>query len=270
MADVLMAVHSTGLGPFMWRPFAPAAQACGLQWLTPPNRGYAAHDLLPRGQPFDVADEIAHLRAHIPADVTGVHLAGHSYGALAALRLARRLLDEAARGGPVLRSLWLVEPVLFGALRAMAQQLDDEAAADVRTLFEDPSHIGDDAFGGRDAWLQRFVDYWNAPGAWEAQGERARQAQRAVGWKMFQEVRAVALQCGEFADHALPVPITLVQGAASPAAARAMVRALAAVNPQACIDVLAGQGHMGLVAQPEPAVESLARHLSAHTVVPAA
>ena len=250
--DVALFIHSTGVGPFMWNPLV-ADLPEGLQALTPVNRGYHPQDLVPRGQPMTVADEVAHLKAQIPPGTRGVHLGGHSYGGLVALTLA---LDPEV---PV-RSLWLYEPVLFGPLWRDKEALSDEARADVLRLFEGERALLNDDTGGQAPWLEQFVDYWNQPGAWAAMSEKSRAMAQMVGWKMYQEVRAVSTLPHDFDHFRLQVPMTLVFGETSPAPAREMVRRLAAVNPQAKVESLSGLGHMSLLSQPDLVRPTLQSH----------
>lgn len=248
-------VHSTGTGPFMWsRHLADLPE--GLAPLAPANLGYSADTALPHGQPSTVADEVAHLRAHIPEGTTAVHLGGHSYGGLVAMSLAQAL---AAEGRVAVRSLWLYEPVLFAPLRAEEASLPPDVAREVAWLYSDPLFLRDE-HGGSEAWLQGFVDYWNQPGAWAALPDKARAMARMVGWKMYQEVRCVSREAQGFAHYRFHVPLTLVQGEHTTPPAREMVRRLAAVNPQAEVRVLPGVGHMGVVSAPEAVGESLRAH----------
>jgi pimeloyl-ACP methyl ester carboxylesterase len=252
MSEIALFVHSTGTGPFMWtRLLGELPQ--GIQVLTPVNRGYAPSDLLPRGTPFALAQEVAHLKAQIPAGTTGVHLAGHSYGGLVALALA-------TEAGVPVRSLWLYEPVLFGSLKAEKASLPDDAVRDVDWLFDAPDFLHDTQVGGGEDWLRTFIDYWNQPGMWAAMPDKAKDMARLVGWKMYQEVRCVALEPQPFAHYRLDVPMTLVQGEHTTPPAREMVKRLAQVNPQAHVEVLTGLGHMGLVAAPQQVQPSLQRH----------
>ena len=213
--------------------------------------------MLPRGTPISLADEVAHLKAQIPAGTTGVHLGGHSYGGLAALALA---MDPAV---PV-RSIWLYEPVLFGSLKALLDadpaSLPEDAAEQVRALFGDPDALLNEETGGDDTWLERFVDYWNQPGMWASMPEKAKAMARMVGWKMFQEVRIVSQEPEAFGHYRLNVPMTLVKGEHTQPPAREMVRRLAAVNPHAQVEVLQGLGHMGLVGSPASVLPTLQRH----------
>ncbi len=251
MSEVALFIHSTATGPFMWRPLL-ADLPEGITPLTPVNRGYAPHDLLPRGSAFSVQDEVAHLKAQIPPGTTGVHLGGHSYGGFVALTLAREM------GLPV-RSLWLYEPVLFGALRAEPQRHSPEVAAQVADLYGANSML-DEAEGGSEGWIERFIDYWNHPGMWASMPEKARAMTRPVGWKMFREVCSVSTEPQSFAHYQLDLPVTLVHGERTTPPAQAMVSRLAEVNPQAVVDTLPGLGHMGLLGDPASVRASLQRH----------
>ena len=255
MSEVALFIHSTATGPFMWRPLL-AELPEGVTPLTPVNRGYAPHDLLPRGAAFSVHDEVAHLKAQIPPGTTGLHLGGHSYGGFVALTLAQALAKE---GGLPVRSLWLYEPVLFGALRQEQAQLSPDVAAQVAELYGADSML-DEADGGSEAWIERFIDYWNHPGTWARMPEKARAMTRPVGWKMFREVCSVSTEPQPFAHYQLEVPVTLVRGERTTPPARDMVSRLAEVNPQAVVETVTGLGHMGLLADPASVRPSLQRH----------
>lgn len=255
MSDVALFVHSTGTGPFMWTRLLAALPA-GVTAITPTNLGYAPDTAVPRGRLHTVADEVAHLKAQIPAGTTGVHLGGHSYGGLVALSLA---VELAQAGEVAVRSLWLYEPVLFAPLMADAENLPPDVAHDVAWLSNDPAFLHDE-HGGSEAWLQAFVDYWNSPGTWAAMPDKARAMARLVGWKMYQEVRCVAREAKDFAHYRFTIPMTLLRGEHTTAPAREMVQRLAAVNPQAVLTVLPGTGHMGVVSAPNVVAAELARH----------
>lgn len=252
MTDIALFIHSTGTGPFMWKPLLQSLPP-GVQAVLPVNRGYSPADLLPRGTSIGLADEVAHLKAQIPAGTTGVHLVAHSYGGLVALTLA---LDAEV---PV-KSAWLYEPVLFGALKAVEDTLPDDAAEHVRRLYGDTDFLLNDDTGGLAPWLAQFVDYWNHPGMWDSMSEKSRAMAQVVGWKMFQEVRMVSTEARPFGHYRLGLPMTLVHGERTQPPARDMVRRLAAVNPHAQVDVLADLGHMSVLTRPEAVLPSLAAH----------
>lgn len=252
MSDIALFVHSTGVGPFMWNKLLVDLPA-GITPVTPSNCGYSQADLVPRGTMVTVADEVAHLKAQIPQGTTGVHLGGHSYGGLVALTLA---LDPDV---PV-KSIWLYEPVLFGALRPLVDELPEDVAQQVREFTEKPERFLDAGTGGQDGWLENFVDYWNHPGMWASMPDKAKDMARVVGWKMFQEVRMVFEEPQPFEAYRFEVPLTLVKGERTQPPAREMVRRLAAVNPHAHVEVLQGLGHMGLVGAPASVLPSLQAH----------
>lgn len=252
MSEIALFIHSTGTGPFMWKQ-AMAQLPEGITGVAPLNRGYAPDDLLVRGTPFHVDDEVRHLKAQVPAGTEAVHLVGHSYGGLVALSLA--LQSEL----PV-RSVWLYEPVLFAPLREEVHTLPADAQADVAGLFDPGNSMLDDATGGNEVWLERFVDYWNHPGMWASMSEKSRFMATMVGWKMFKEVCAVSTQAKAFEHYALPVPVTLARGEHTTGPAREMVRRLSEVNPHAEVEVLQGLGHMAVVSAPQDVALALQRH----------
>jgi pimeloyl-ACP methyl ester carboxylesterase len=147
-------------------------------------------------------------------------------------------------------------------LRAAQASLSPQVAADVALLFEDPRFLMDEATGGDATWLARFVDYWNEPGTWASMTDKAKFMAQMVGWKMFQEVRAVSTEAKAFEQYALQVPLTLVHGEKTTAPAADMVRRLAQVNAHAHVEVLSGAGHMGVLHAPEAVRATLREHWS--------
>ena len=92
-------------------------------------------------------------------------------------------------------SVFLFEPVLFGALARLSDagggsKEDEQAALQAQSFIAHPWFLHDEERGGRDEWLEMFVDYWNRPGAWSRMPEPMQEQSRLLGWKMFQEVRA--------------------------------------------------------------------------------
>lgn len=252
MADLALFLHSTGTGPFMWKRLMSSVPA-GMQALAPLNRGYAPNDLWARGTPFEIDMDVAHVKSQIPSDATGLHLVAHSYGGLLALQLA---LDANL---PV-KSVWLYEPVLFGSLRLIQDQLTGEAATEVSDLYEHQHFIGNDEQGGGDAWLERFIDYWSTPGTWAAMPNKIKDMSRALGWKMYCEVHAQAMMLRPLDDYHLAMPLTLVHGEHTRAPAREIVQRLAQINPHAQLQSLQGLGHMSVVTQADQVQPSLQGH----------
>lgn len=254
---VVLTIHSTGTLPSMWSRLL-AAVPLRAEVRSPAHLGYPPHPPLERGTRVGWADDVAVLRAAI-ADAETVHLVGHSYGGMLALRLARQL---AAADGPRVASLWLYEPVTFGALRREMATLDEETHAQMVWLFEQSGLLDDDTVGGTERWLRTFVDFWNRPGAWDGMPEAARAPMRPLGWKMYQEVRAINLDGDGFEAFAVDAPLTLVGGARSPLAAQALLKRLADANPQARRVAVDGVAHMAPLTQPQALVASFRDHFA--------
>ena len=220
--------------------------------VTPANLGYPPFPLVPRGRRVTVQDDGAHLLSQLPEG--DFDLFAHSYGGLMALELLPALQGR-------LRSLFLLEPVLFGAL-SRDLTAEPAAAAQAREFEQHPWFLTDEARGGTEPWLEHFIDYWNRPGAWARMPEPMRVHNLTVGWKMFQEVRSVFLDPKTFDERVLPqLPVTLVMGERSPAASREMVRSLARRNPHAKVVELPGTGHMAPLTHAGKVHEAMAQHL---------
>lgn len=253
MAHDAIFIHSTGTGPFMWQRLQGLLPA-GWTVHTPSNRGYPPFDGLPRGVLSGLDDDVESAWQQLPAGVKEVHLGGHSYGGLVALKMA---LNPRV---PV-KSLWLYEPVMYGALNHRLPQLRLDVAAEVERLFSHPAlRTLDVANGGNDTWLEEFIDHWNGRGAWQAMPENAKARSRGLGWKMYLEVRAQAMDTTRFEDCKLQLPMTVVMGERTTAAAKEMARSLAALNPQARLEVLERHGHMAPAVTFDSVAPSILKH----------
>ena len=117
--------------------------------------GYGDNALPDSAASFALDEEVGHvvdLLDQLVGAHVRVHLVGHSYGGLVALRLAQCRSDRVA-------SLALYEPVVF-------RMLDDEDAelADARRLAERVSGLV--AAGRRRDAAQVFVDFWSGDGSY--------------------------------------------------------------------------------------------------------
>jgi len=241
-------LHSTGTGPSMWDRTLAALSHLDIDASAVPSLGYEAGAPIAKGREVHVADHLAHLAAALPSEP--FHLVAHSFGAFLALELLR-----ASAVGARVASLWVWEPVLFGALaRSAAGSADDPLVAGSWLVH-------DEQRGGDDTWLAHFVDYWSGEGAFAKIPERMRAPMRALGWTMFQEVRATALSPVPFEAYVVEVPLTLAFGAGSPSASRAMTAALAERLPRARVEPHEGLHHMAPAGRPKDVVPSIEAHL---------
>lgn len=169
-----------------------------------------------------------------------VDLIGHSFGATVALRLA---LEAPA----LVRSLTLVEPVLFAAARGTAVF---DAFFSGNADFAARLAHGDAA--GAAAW---FHGLWGGDTAFDAlpAPQRAYIAARihliAFANADLIEDRAGLLAPGRL--ESLACPVALIEGAASPPVIAAIQAALAARLPAPRRTVVAGAGHMLPITHPD-------------------
>jgi pimeloyl-ACP methyl ester carboxylesterase len=196
--------------------------------------GYGDNPMPASGRAFSVDDEVAVVAAGIDANVpphVRVHIVGHSYGGLVALRYAQRMWGRVA-------SLALYEPVVFGILDRNDGALTDVTAV-VRTIDRWL------AAGQREDAARAFVDFWSGSGVFASMTPRARMAavrgmdkvaldfQAASGWRPHP---------GDF--QRTVVPALLMSGSRSPAVAQRIVSVLARSLPDGRVATL-DAGHMG-------------------------
>lgn len=252
--EVVVFIHSTGTGPAMWSS-VPDEAIGRRKKLLRANLGYPPNPPIERGRVVTPEDDAVEVAKAIPDDGSRVHLVAHSYGALVALHVLSAL-------GGRLSSVFFFEPVLFGALRtANDADTDPEAVRQARAFAAHPWFLGDEEKGGREEWLEMFIDYWNRPGSWARMPEPLRKTTLALGWKMFQEVRAVFHDETPFERWAVPAPMTIALGDRTTLASRAMSHALARGRPNARLVEVPGVGHMAPLTHPSKVHEALAAHM---------
>lgn len=250
--ELVVFVHSTGTGPSLWAG-VPDSAVGNRRKLCPANVGYSADDLLPRGVACVPSDDAARVLLAIPAE-SSVHLVAHSYGALVALHAAKQL-------GARVASLFFFEPVVFGRLLD-DPDVDSLAREQARTFHSHPWFLTDDERGGRDAWLEVFVDYWNRPGSWSRMPEGQKEQTRALGWKMYQEVRSCFFDDIRPDRLGITAPTTVVYGDKTTVAAVAMAKLVARSIPAARLLHVPGLSHMAPLSQPDRVHPILADHFA--------
>jgi len=227
MTPVLL-IHSSGFTSRQWRrlgeQLAPRHRV-----IAPDLIGYGAAARWPDGEPFHFQRDVAMLAELLtePAD-----LVGHSYGGLLALQLALARPER-------VRRIAVYEPVTFGLL-------DEPEDAAAREAIVELGEYRYDAGAVDEVWLDRFVDWWQGPGAWRALTEETRRAFRDVAWKMSQEVATLSVdRTGSARYAAIAAPTLILAGEGTKAAELHVVRKLARTLPRAVLQLLPGMGHMG-------------------------
>ncbi len=208
--------------------------------------------------PFDeatwtVADDVAAVGALL--DTLGeAHLVGHSYGGWIALQLALARPEAVT-------SLAVYEPTVFGLLH---EAEDAAGLADLAQFHVDPWFV-DPANGGTDRWLGAFVDYWNQVDFWQVMTPEQRAPLRAVGRKIFTEVRtALADRTGRAVWAGVEVPTRVVRGGRTTVAADRGSRLLAAALPAGDAVEIPRAGHLAPLVRVGPIGAALAEHFAAH------
>jgi pimeloyl-ACP methyl ester carboxylesterase len=195
-------------------------------------------------------EDVAVVRAALDLGGARCHLVGHSYSGLLALIVARAVPGRLA-------SLTLVEPVVFSVLDAGT---DADAMADFEAVGA--HFLPAIEAGAFDTGMERFVDYWNGPGAWRQLGDEARRAVTALAPKVYREVSAIVADGTPLAAYRQVRPPTLlmVGSRTTPAAAR-IAAVLGAAIPDCRTAVIQGAGHMAPMTHAEDVAAALEDHI---------
>ncbi len=207
------------------------------------------HGRSPDWQPQQGVDFHTHVTRLAAAMIDRpLDLIGHSFGATVALRIAV--------GAPeAVRSLTLIEPVLFAAADPQAREAEDARhVAMAQALAE-----GRDADAARD-----FMAVWGMPG-WQALPAPARAA-------MVRQIRLVADTHAALAEDAhnilregglegIDAPVMIVTGGDSPPVMASIAEALAAQLPDVGRAVVPGAGHMLPISHPAQTAGLIAANL---------
>jgi len=236
----VVCLHCSASSSGQWRPLMEAL-ADRFRVIAPDLYGYGKSPAWSAERPMWIDDQIALLAAVFERAGERFHLVGHSYGGAAALKAALAL-------PPRLLSLVLYEPVLFSVLLDDAPE--SPAAREIVSLRDDA--IGRIDRGDLEGAARSFIDYWMGEGAWESTPEARRPAllaaMRAVKheWhSAFNEPVPLA------AFRSLDVPVLLLTGTRSTAAARRVAGLLGAALPRVQVEEIEGAGHMAPVTHPQ-------------------
>ena len=198
--------------------------------------GYGDRSTPDRSAPHALDEEVAVVAAVLDRLIprhARLHLVGHSYGGLVALRCAHQMKDRIA-------SLMLYEPVAFRLLDD-----DDAALADVRRLAARLSRL---VAARCDRYAaQTFVDFWNGDGAYARMSRRVQADLARRVAKVPLDFEAASSWPTRVEDlRGLAVPTLLLGGRHSPAVVqRVHARAVDAIPH--CRAALFDAGHMGPV-----------------------
>ncbi len=244
----VICLHASGGSGAQWNAFADLVRH-DFRVLTPDLCSHGAAPEWP-GEPVDIVAADTARIARLAAKVGGeVHLVGHSYGGVIALRVA--LLRP-----QIVASVAVYEPV---ALRLLFDyNRGHRPAAEVAELA---GSIRRELNGGRlERAAQRFVDYWSGAEQW---AKLAPERQEALARRMpvihahFVSLFRDVVRLRDYASLALPV--LHLSGRDTRASARRITELLAYALPNAEFATLSGMGHLGPVTHATPVAQAIAR-----------
>ena len=232
----VLCLHSNASSSSQWRALMDLL-APDWHVMAPDQLGAGRSPPWPADRTVTLVDEVALLAPVLARASPRFHLVGHSYGGALAARLALSCPERVA-------SLLLFEPTLFGLLEqaqpgsAAVQGINAAVAGAVQAVQR----------GDLDGAARCFIDYWMGDGAWDVtsparRGPIAASMAPIGGWA--QALFSEPLRAADLA--ALRMPVCLLGGATSTAAAKAVLALLQQVWPAAACSVLPGVGHMGPV-----------------------
>lgn len=196
--------------------------------------GYGDNALPAAGAAFALDDEVRLVADRLDRLLDAherVHLVGHSYGGLVALRFAQCRSERVA-------SLALYEPVVFRMLSD-----EDPSLAEARRLAEHVARLV--AAGQRHDAAQAFVDYWSGDGKYASLPLPVRASVVRSVEKLPLDFQAAACwPLGPQDLRAILVPTLLLTGRRSPSVVRRIHALLARVLPNRRVGAF-DCGHLG-------------------------
>lgn len=237
-----LALHCMMGSAGMWEPLAERLEGLvDLSGFDFPSHGHSPDWDETSGDLHDAITRYAAALIDSPVD-----LIGHSFGATVALRLAVCAPQN-------VRTLTLIEPVLFAAAPEDAQNAENAKYADLRSR------------GDWTAMARIFLDEWGVPGAGlPSDGPRAERLETQMRM-VSNSNRALMLDSGDSLRaggmEAIKAPVMLISGENSQPIIRQIEDALAARLPDARQAMVAGAGHMLPLTHPDQLASLVATNL---------
>lgn len=238
-SDAVVMLHSSLASRSQWTALAerlaPRYRVVALDL-----HGYGDNPMPVPGPGFTVDDEVRLVTqriAQLPGPIDRIHLVGHSYGGLVALRFAQV-------AGPRILSMSLYEPVAFRMLDD-----DDESLREVKRMAERVSSLV--VTGQLQDAAERFVDFWNGDGYFASLSLNARTsiARRIAKVPLdFQACHRYAPRDGDL--RAIAMPSLLLVGTRSPRATQRIGALLGAALGNCRVESCEA-GHMGPITDAE-------------------
>jgi pimeloyl-ACP methyl ester carboxylesterase len=220
--------------------------------LTPDLIGYGASMAWPKGVPFTLDAERLVLEPLLTCCADTFHLVGYSYGGVVALDLALAHPDR-------VRTLTLIEPVLFNVLREADREFAFEQFARIRDDFvaalrQDPGELA----------LRPFVDFWAGRGAWDKlRPEIHADMLRAAGKVVLDWEVSFAFSPSRQSLADLGPRTMLMRGDENPPTMLELVDTLHALMPESTHRIIADANHLLPITRAAEVTQEILRHLHA-------
>jgi lipase len=220
--------------------------------LTPDLIGYGASMPWPKDGIFTLEAERLVLEPLLVCCADTFHLVGYSYGGVVALDLA---LAHPQR----IRTLTLIEPVLFNILREAGKEFSFQQFGRMRQDF-----VAALARGPADLALRPFVDFWAGRGSWDKLPTDIRASMvRTAGKVVLDWEASFAFSPSRQSLAALAPRTLLLRGDQSPPSMLELVDSLHILMPESSHRVVIGANHLLPFVRATEVTQAIVLHLHA-------
>ena len=249
--ETVVLLHGSAGSSALWRHIKSALQS-RYRCIAPDLIGYGTSAPWPSHASFGLDTELRAIEPLLQCCADTLHLVGYSYGGVLALHLA-------LANSPRVRSLTLIEPVFFAALKYAGDWTSYFQFCRVRDEF-----VSTLARDERELAMRRFVDFWMGDDAWTRLSADVRASMLKVADKIVLDWQAsFAADPGRACLSALAGRTMLVRGSDSPRPMRSLVDALHAIMPGSERMVVEGASHLLPLSHPSVLTNAILSNLRA-------
>ncbi len=230
-ASPVLLLHASGASHAQWQSFI-SSQSQTRQCLAPDLIGYGSTQDA-SDQPFSIDREVALIETAVSELTEPFHVVGHSYGGCAALRFVQNNPSS-------VRSLTLIEPVLFNLLKSDRYQAEWEEVSKLAEQHQ--AFVNAENF---EEAGEHFIDYWCGAGFWQSMPFEFREHLKKLMPKVALELQQIWVE-PNFVDElkSLAVPTCLIQGAMTRRPTAAIIKILSKTLRNSELNTVEGAGHM--------------------------